>query len=88
MVSIEEFVDKVRLLKASIDLCAGIVAIPGDLENVFELRKQLPKDVYMWINAKEKEKTRYTESEIKSLIEVDPLFYNELQRNRVMLMAL
>lgn len=83
MVSIDEFVDKVKLLKTSIDLCVGIVAIPGDLENVFELRKQLPHDVYMWINAKEREKTRYTESQIKSLIEVDPLFYNELQRNRV-----
>ena len=83
MVSIDEFVYKVKLLKTSIDLCVGIVAIPEDLGYVFELRKQLPKDVYMWINAKEREKTRYTESEIKSLIEVDPLFYNELQRNRV-----
>lgn len=83
MVSIDKFVDKVKLLKASIDLCVGIVAIPGALENVFEFRKQLPKDVYMWINAKEREKTRYTESEVKSLIEVDPLFYNELKRNKV-----
>jgi len=83
MISIDEFVNKVKLLKTDIDLCVGIVALPDDLEYVFQLRKQLPKDVYMWINAKEREERRYTQSQIKSLIEVDPLFYNELQRNRV-----
>ena len=82
MVSVDEFVKKVKQLKTVIDLCVGIVAIPDKLEDVFELRKQLPQDVYMWINAKEREETRYTKSQIKSLIEIDPLFYNELQRNR------
>lgn len=82
MVSIDEFVNKVNQLKASIDLCAGIVAIPEDLQNVLELRKRLPKDIYMWVNAKEKEKTRYTDSQVKSLIQTDPLFSRELQKYR------
>jgi len=83
MVSVDEFVYKVKQLKTCIDLCAGIVAIPGDLGYVFELRRKLPKDVYLWINAKEREETRYTKSEVISLMEVDPLFCNELQRHRV-----
>lgn len=83
MVSIDEFVNKVNQLKASIDLCAGIVAIPEDLQDVIELRKKLPKDIYMWVNAKEKEKTRYTDPQIKSLIHADPLFSRELQKYRV-----
>jgi hydroxymethylpyrimidine pyrophosphatase-like HAD family hydrolase/MoaA/NifB/PqqE/SkfB family radical SAM enzyme len=83
MVSIDEFVNKVNQLKASIDLCTGIVAIPEDLQNVFELRKRLPKDIYMWINAKEREKTKYSHSQVKSLIQADPLFSRELQKYRV-----
>jgi|LSQX01.2.fsa_nt_gb hydroxymethylpyrimidine pyrophosphatase-like HAD family hydrolase/MoaA/NifB/PqqE/SkfB family radical SAM enzyme len=83
MISIDEFVSKVNQLKASIDLCVGIVAIPEELHNVFELRKRLPKDIYMWINAMKRAKTKYTDSQIKTLIQADPLFPNELQKFRV-----
>lgn len=82
MVSTDEFVSKVKVLKSRIDLCVGIVAIPDNLDSVFELRKHLPQEIYMWINAKEREETRYSKSQIKSLVEIDPLFYNELQRNK------
>lgn len=83
MVSIDDFVNKVIQLKASIDLCVGIVAIPDDMQSVFELRKRLPPDVYMWINAKERAKTRYIDAQIQSLTQVDPLFPNELKLYRV-----
>lgn len=83
MVSADEFAAKVQKLKKSIDLSVGIVAIPGSIEEVSSLRKALPEDVYMWINAKANEKTRYKKCEIDSLIKIDPLFNNELKKYRI-----
>ncbi|TYQ17755.1 UNVERIFIED_CONTAM: hydroxymethylpyrimidine pyrophosphatase-like HAD family hydrolase [Acetivibrio alkalicellulosi] len=83
MISAGEFVKKVNKLKADIDLSVGIVAIPQNLESVFDLRKELPKNIYMWVNGKDGEKTRYTKEQIQSLVSVDPLFYNEISKRKV-----
>ncbi|MDR0659883.1 MAG: STM4011 family radical SAM protein [Prevotellaceae bacterium] len=51
MVNKENFVEKIHYLNQHIDLCAGIAGSPQTIAEAADLRKLLPKSVYLWVNA-------------------------------------
>lgn len=79
MVSVSHFVNQCReLLKEGIQLCAGAVGVPENLDLLRRLRDALPADVYLWINRMDGLKRSYTEKERASFQAIDPWFSNEL----------
>jgi hypothetical protein len=70
-VTLENFLAQCRLLTdCGISYCVGAVA--SDIPMLKKLRELLPKDVYMWINAKDK-----NTSNDETFSEIDPYFYLE-----------
>ena len=69
------FLQKVEALHAQgTRISIGSVALREHFEHIEALRKDLPKDVYLWINAEESLKGTYTPEEISRLVAIDPLF--------------
>ncbi|MEY8337762.1 STM4011 family radical SAM protein [Lachnospiraceae bacterium 62-35] len=79
MTSVSDFVHKCTSLKeAGISLCTGAVGVPEQLEPIRRLRKELPADIYLWINAMDGMKRPYTEEEREAFLDIDPYFLREL----------
>lgn len=79
MAEIEEFSQNVKSLsQAGIRICAGAVGDPAHLELLKKLKKTLPKEVYLWINAMDGLKRPYSPEEIREWEEIDPGFLREL----------
>lgn len=69
------FVRKVmRLREQNIRLSVGMVGVPAFFEQMAALRRELPADVYMWINAQQPRPRPYTDDERSFLCTIDPLF--------------
>lgn len=83
MIDPEIFSNKAKIISEHIDISVGMVAIPGKSDEVVEFREVLSQNIYLWINGKAREKSRYTKKEIDKLINVDPLFGSELFRHKV-----
>jgi MoaA/NifB/PqqE/SkfB family radical SAM enzyme len=67
------FLDKVRpLAAAGVRFSVGIVGLPEHLEDARRLRTDLPRHVYLWVNAAEGH--RYTDAEAAAWTALDPLF--------------
>lgn len=80
MVNIDDFVAKVYALEKYISISVGVVGNPNDIEEIIELRKKIPKNVYMWINAMEGLGREYTIEEIGFFVKIDPMFTSEITR--------
>ncbi len=79
MVTAEAFAGQCkRLLEEGILLCAGAVGVPEHIGILRELRKQLPEEIYMWINRMDGRKLPYTREEKNAFLEIDPYFLREL----------
>ena len=77
--SLDSFLGKCMELYANgIRFSAGAVGIPKHIKLIEELRRQLPDNIYLWINAMEGSHKKYTQSEIDSFLAIDPLFFHEL----------
>jgi hypothetical protein len=67
------FVDKILALRAAgVSLSAGVVGFPRYHDEIVALRRALPDDVYVWINAVKK--IPYTDAELAAFTAIDPLF--------------
>jgi len=71
----QRFVTQVeRLHKAGAPVSVGMVGYPRFRDEVLALRRALPGDVYLWINAVKRPEHSYTPEEIAFFTSVDPLF--------------
>ena len=78
-VDISDFLLQCELLKEyGIKFCVGAVGNPSNLLLLQQLRNSLPDDIYMWINAMDGLRRKYSDDEIKLLLEIDPLFELEV----------
>lgn len=55
-------------------ISVGVVGYPRFREEIASLRRELPEDVYLWINAVKRPEVRYTEEDLAFFTSVDPLF--------------
>ena len=77
--SLGSFLEKCKeLYQNGICFSVGAVGIQKHIELLEELRRQLPDDIYFWLNAVEGSRIKYTQSEIDSFLAIDPLFSHEL----------
>lgn len=74
-VSRARFVKKaLELVARGVRFSAGVVGLREHFGEIVALREELPREVYVWVNAYRREGNAYTESEMKLLESVDPLF--------------
>ncbi len=79
MTDVEEFAEKCReFRKAGIQICAGGVGVPENLDVLEQLRRKLPKDMYLWINKMDGLRRSYTKEEKEAFLRIDPYFQEEL----------
>ena len=80
---IENFCNKANSLSELISISCGIVANRKNYEKIRKLRENLKADIYLWINAMDKIKNRFSNDEIASLSTIDPMFAYEFYAKRV-----
>ncbi|MGY0020046.1 STM4011 family radical SAM protein [Streptomyces sp. cg35] len=69
----ERFLGKTReLARRGVRFSVGVVGLPEHLEQARTLRRALPSEVYLWVNAAEGR--TYTDEEAAAWTAVDPLF--------------
>jgi MoaA/NifB/PqqE/SkfB family radical SAM enzyme len=69
------FVGKVRRLhEHGVRLSVGIVGLREHWDEIEALRKELPCEVYLWINAYKRNPDYYSETDVRHLTSIDPLF--------------
>lgn len=79
MTSVEEFVKTCRQLhRAGVRLCVGGVGVPENLPVLKKLRRELPEELYLWINRMDGMRRAYTEEEAEAFRRIDPYFPREL----------
>jgi hypothetical protein len=75
------FISKVMQLRnLGASLSVGMVAVPTFFDHIEQIRKRLPPDIYMWLNAQQPRSRPYREDEISRLSEIDPHFRLTLRR--------
>lgn len=62
------------LIARGVRFSVGVVGLNAHLGEIEALRRELPADVYVWVNAYKREPDYYTPEMIDSLTRVDPLF--------------
>lgn len=80
---IKQFCNKANKLSSLVSISCGIVANRKNFEEIKNLRQGLRPDVYLWINAMDKIKNKFTDDEISSLSHIDPFFAYEFYEKRV-----
>jgi len=70
----------VAVFEQGIGISAGVVAVPEHFEHIAALRRGLPPEVYMWINAQQPRSRPYTDDEVGWLASIDPHFRSTLRR--------
>ena len=84
-VTLEEFLAQVAgVLDRGISLSVGLVGTPEYIGLIEEVRRRLPTDVYLWVNALQGRRRRYTPEETARLLAVDPLFLDNLRPQRTL----
>lgn len=79
MTSVEEFVTKCnKVRERGAVICAGAVGVPAQIPLLQKLRKELPEEIYLWINRMDGLKRPYTLPEKEAFLEIDPYFLREL----------
>lgn len=73
--TLDRFISKcTELVDENVRFSVGVVGIKEHFEAIFALRHQLPRSIYMWINAYKRVDDYYTPGDIAALSAVDPLF--------------
>lgn len=67
-----------QLAAKGIRMCAGAVGVPEHIELFRQLRKELPQEIYLWVNRMDGLGRPYTEQEVRAFSDIDPYFYREL----------
>lgn len=80
---IKQFCNKANKLSSLVSISCGVVANRKNFEEIKNLRQVLRPDVYLWINAMDKIKNKFTEDEISSLSHIDPFFAYEFYEKRI-----
>ncbi|MCQ4085849.1 STM4011 family radical SAM protein [Saccharibacillus sp. JS10] len=62
------------LIERQISLSVGSVGVRSAFERIESIRRELPEDVYVWVNAFKDRKNYYQPHEIERLRAIDPLF--------------
>lgn len=71
----DRFVRKVRQVRErGVRLSVGMVGAPEAFTEMTELRRELPPDVYLWVNAQQPRPRPYSSTEIEFLSSIDPHF--------------
>ncbi len=71
----DRFLAKVRTLREwGVRLSVGMVGATEMLSEIETMRRFLPDDVYLWVNAQQPRPRPYTDDEMARLAAVDPLF--------------
>lgn len=70
-----QFLSKCSFLKQrNISFSVGIVGTKDNINEIEVMRRVLPKDIYLWVNAYKQTHGNYTESELRRLEAVDYIF--------------
>lgn len=79
--TLKSFAQKCReLLRYKLKFSVGIVGLKQHLEDMEQLRGELPEEVYLWVNAYKREGHYYDPSDLKRIQAVDPHFYINNER--------
>ena len=71
----KKFVDQCqKLSSAGARYSVGVVGMKEHLDEIERLRSELPKQVYVWVNAYKRVTDYYTDDEVERLVDVDPVF--------------
>lgn len=74
-ISRSRFVKKaLELVSRGVRFSVGVVGLREHFDEIEALRRELPPEVYVWVNAYRRGENSYTESEVRRLEAVDPLF--------------
>lgn len=78
MTHVSEFAARCRALRGQgIELCAGCVGVPENLQLLRELKQALD-GIYLWVNQMDGLRRPYTQKEREAFREIDPYFEREL----------
>ncbi|MDE6363366.1 MAG: STM4011 family radical SAM protein, partial [Lachnospiraceae bacterium] len=78
MTSVSDFAAKCRKLRdQGIQLCAGIVGVPQNLDLLQQLKRELD-GIYLWVNKMDGLRRGYSQEEQEAFLEIDPYFEREL----------
>ena len=70
-----KFVKKIATLEEmGARYSVGVVGLKEHFREIQELRAELPKSAYLWVNAYKREPDYYDENELQELTAIDPLF--------------
>ncbi len=73
--SLQSFVRRaLRVYETGVGISVGFVAVPRFFGALAALRRALPPEIYVWVNAQQPPERPYTEHEIEFLTGIDPLF--------------
>lgn len=73
--SMSGFLERVRgYHDLGVSLSVGVVGFREAFEEIEVMRRELPPDVYLWVNAYKREPGYYAEEDIQRIEAVDPLF--------------
>jgi MoaA/NifB/PqqE/SkfB family radical SAM enzyme len=71
-----------RLDALGVRYSVGMVGLREQFEEIRAMRRALPRDVYLWVNAYKRQPGYYAPDEVGMLEEVDPLFPINLPQHR------
>lgn len=85
MTTVTEFSAKCRMLaQEGVQLCAGSVGVPENLNLLQTLKQELnllkedKNGIYLWVNKMDGLRRSYTQKELTAFLEIDPYFGREL----------
>lgn len=79
MANLREFVQKCKILIGlGVEVSAGAVGVPQNLETLHLLRRELPVEIYLWVNKMDGLGRLYTQEEKEGFLRIDPYFLREL----------
>jgi len=71
----EKFLDKcAELLERGVRFSVGVVGLKEHFEEIAVLRRELPKEVYIWVNAYKREANYYDSAMLEEIENIDSLF--------------
>jgi MoaA/NifB/PqqE/SkfB family radical SAM enzyme len=81
-ISRKRFLEKcAELHRRGVRFSVGVVGLMEQAEEIVALRRELPTDVYLWINAYKRNPDYYTSDVLRQFEQIDPLFPINNQRH-------
>lgn len=63
-----------ELLRRCVRFAVGVVGLRENFDEIVSLRRELPKSVYLWVNAYKRVENYYSAEDIELLTSIDPMF--------------